>query len=265
MGLKMRTPSLDSRQKNGVMGLQIRDISEKDKTWQHKSWKQSGYIGAFERDKKGDVYISPMPYVSLLKNPPALQNQIYIIDSSTAEMSLFMKLPWEDAPNSKNPFGTMGLYYDCDTQSLYVSSLAGSKPMQEKGTIFQIDIKTRKIISKLENVDAIGIGVFNTNKGKKLYFGSARNSSLFSISLDDKGHFLGEKKYELSLSQLKGGDSTIIKKITFTKKQSKFYMTLKDIEFGFRLLAENNPRKRKYHFQWDKSVNEWNFEGLTTY
>lgn len=261
--LKMTAPSLDSRQQDGSMGLQIRDYAHKNKTWQHQSWLKPGYIGAFDRDQQGNVYVTPMPYVSLLKNPPEEQSQIYIIDSKTAEMSLFMKLPTEGPPNSRNPFGAMGLYYDCDTQSLYVSSLAGSKPMQENGVIYQIDIKTRKIVSTLKNIDVIGLGVFNTKKGKRLYFGSARNSYLYSISLDKKGQFFGEKKYELSLSKIKGGDSTIIKKIKFSKKENSFNMTLKEIEFGFRLLAENNPYKKKYHFKLDESGNKWNFERLS--
>lgn len=162
-------------------------------------------------------------------------------------------MPLSDRPDSKNPFGVMDLYYDCDTQSLYVSSLAGSKPMQENGITYQIDIKTRKVVSTLKNVDVIGLGVFNTKKGKRLYFGSARNSYLYSILLDNQGHFLGNKKYELSLSQIKGGDSTVIKKI-------KFNMTLKDIEFGFRLLAKSNPYKKKYHFKLAESGHTWDFE-----
>lgn len=259
----MRAPSFDSRQKDGSMGLLIRDQSQKNKTWQHKSWIKSGYIGSFDRDRKGNVYVFPTPYVSLKENPPEEQNQIYIIDSQTAELSLFMKLPAENTPNSKNPFGVMGLYYDCDTDSLYVSTLAGSKPKQEKGAIYQIDVNTKKILSKFENVDAIGVGVFNTNKGKRLYFGSARNSHLFSIKLDNQGGFIGEKNYENSLSQIKGGDSTVIKKVVFSQKNKQFFMALKEIEFGFRLLAENNPFKKKYNFEWGQKNNKWEFIGLT--
>ena len=261
--LKMRKPSLDSRQQDGSMGLLIRDFAKKDTSWQHKSWEKSGYIGAFDRDKQGHIYVVPMPYVSLLVNKPEEQNQIYRIDSSTAKMSLFMKLPTKTQPNARNPFGAMGLFYDCDTNSLYVSSLAGSQPMKEMGVIYQIDLKTKKIVSKLENTDAIGIGVFNDETGKKLYFGSARNSNLFSIALDNEGHFSGEKRYELSLSQIKGGDSTVIKKVQFAKKNSQFYMILKEIEFGFRLLAENNTHKKKYNFQRDKTSHKWVFKGFS--
>lgn len=260
--LKMRAPSLDSRQQDESMGLLIRDNAQQNRTWQHKSWLQSGYIGGFDRDQQGNIYVAPMPYVSLLKNPPEIQNQIYQIDPKTAKMSLFMKLPTQNPPNAKNPFGTMGLYYDCDTHSLYVSSLAGSLPLKERGVIYQIDVRSKKILSKLENTDAIGVGVFNTKKGKRLYYGSARNSHLFSIGLDQKGHFQGDKKYEVSLSRVKGGDTTVIKKVQFSNIKNKIIMSLKEVEFGFRLTAENNPNKKKYAFELDQTNSQWIFQGI---
>ncbi len=263
--LAMRMPSIDSRLTDSSMGLLIRDFSKKDEVWQHPSWKISGYVGAFERDDKGNIYVTPLPYVSLQDNPPEKQNQIYRIDSKTGEMSLFMVLPATDKPNNKNPFGTMGLHFDCDTKSLYVSSVAGSKPMQEKGVILQVDINTKKILSKFENTDVIGLGVFNTPQGKKLYFGSARDPYLYSVALDKQGHFVGDKKYELSLSELEGGDTTIIKQIKFKLKNNKATMVLKDMEFGFRLLAENNPIKKKYNFEFDQKESKWTFKGLGTY
>ncbi|MEE9445536.1 MAG: hypothetical protein V3V19_07715 [Cocleimonas sp.] len=263
--LKMKSPAMDSRQADGNMGLQIRDYSQKDKTWQHPSWEASGYIGAFDRDNKGNLYVSPLPYVSLQKNPPEKQNQVYQIDTKTAEMSLFMTLPSSNKADSKNPFGVMGLYFDCDTQSLYVSSVAGSTPMQEKGVIFQIDLETKKIVSTFENIDVVGLGVFNTPKGKRLYFGSARDSSLYSVGLDQQGHFLEDKRYELSLSQLEGGDTTVIKKLKFKKRKNDFLMILQDMEFGFRLMAENRAFQKNYNFEFNKDENKWSFKGVSRY
>jgi uncharacterized protein YkuJ len=263
--LGMKAPSLDSRQNDGSMGLQIRDYAQKNKVWQHPSWKMSGYIGAFERDNKGHVYVSPLPYVSLQKNPPEKQNQFYQVDSQTGEMRVFMSLPSSSKPDRNNPFGVMGLYFDCDTQSLYVSTVAASTAMQEKGAIFQLDIKSKTIKSKFTDIDTIGLGVFNTAEGKRLYFGSARDSSLYSVALDQKGGFTGEKRYELSLSQLEGGDTTMIKKIKFKQRKELFTMTLQDMEFGYRLMAENRPFKNNYHFEFNKADNKWEFKGLSRY
>jgi hypothetical protein len=257
--LNMQQPAIDSKQQGHNGGLLIRDIRNRNHAWQHKSWEQSGFIGAFDRDNKGNIYVAPLPYVSLLKNPPEKQNQIYLIDHKSAQMSLYLKLPSEFEPNSKNPFGSMGIFYDCETHSLYVSSVAGSLPKQEKGVIYQIDLNTNKIISSLKNTDAVGIGIFNTLKSKRLYFGSARKPYIYSIKLDQNGSFTGPKRYELSLSQIQGGDTTVAKKFVFKKVQNKYQMTIKETEFGFRLMAENNLNRKKYHFQYSISADKWKF------
>ena len=261
--LKMKAPSLDSRQAQNQSGLAIRDVSEKNKTWQHPSWKQTGYIGSFDRDEEGNIYVSPMPYVSLLNNPAEKQNRLYKIDKDTAEMSLFMELPAHNLPNTKNPFGAMAMAFDCDTQSMYVSSLAGSEPKSEYGAIYQIDLKTKKIISSFKNVDAIGINIINHKDNKTLYFGSARNPHMFSIKLDKDGKFSGNKQYELSLSELDTGDTTVIKKVSFQTVKNQYLMRLKEIEFGFRLFAENKPFKKIYVYQFDQNSEKWQFKGLT--
>ena len=261
--LKMQQPAIDSKQQGHNGGLLIRDITNLNHVWQHQSWSQSGYIGAFDRDNKGNIYVAPSPYLSLQVNPPHLQNQLYLIDNNTAQMSLLMKLPSTKTPNNKNPFGAMGLFYDCDTNSLYVSSLAGSLPTQENGVIYQIDLASHKVISKLEHTDVIGIGVFNTMKGKRLFLGSARKPHIYSIPLDEKGRFIGTKRYEISLSEIKGGDTTVAKKILFKKVANKYQMIIKETEFGFRLMAESNPNRKKYHFQYSISKDKWIFKQIS--
>ncbi|MBL4772777.1 MAG: hypothetical protein JKX98_04015 [Alcanivoracaceae bacterium] len=257
--LKMRQPAIDSKQQGHSGGLLIRDITNINHIWQHQSWLQSGYIGAFDRDNKGNIYIAPLPYLSLKKNPPEQQNQIYLIDNNSAQMSLLMKLPSKEIPNNKNPFGVMGLFYDCETHSMYVSSIAGSVPKQEKGVIYQLDLTSNQVVSKLEHIDAIGLGVFNTLKGKRLYFGSARKPHIYSVKLDKEGHFKGSERYEMSLSEIQGGDTTVAKKILFKKVANKYHMIIKETEFGFRLMAESNPNRKKYHFQYSISKDKWDF------
>ncbi len=259
--LNMQQPAIDSKQQSHAGGILIRDVAT-NRTWQHPSWQQSGYLAGFDRDKKGNLYVAPLPYVSLTDNPPQKQNQIYKIDANSAQMELFLKMPSGEIPDNKNPFGTMGLFYDCDTNSLYVSSLAGSKPRAEKGVIYQIDLASKKVVSQLAQTDAIGIGVFNTLKGKKLYFGSARSPHVYSVLLDENGHFIGKKHYEFSLSTIQGGDSTVVKKMIFSKQKGKFVMTLKETEFGFRLLAENNLNRKKYHFHYSLAADKWTFFAL---
>ena len=263
-GLKMEAPSLDSTQAKGSMGLVIRDISKKNKIWQHSSWQQTGFIGSFDRDKEGNIFVSPLPNISLLKNPAETQNRLYKIDKDTAEMTLFMELPAHNFPNSKNPFGIMAMAFDCDTESLYVSSIAGSGPKRENGVIYQIDLKTKKIMSRLENTDAFGLNVFNHKKAKKLYFGSAREPHIFSVELNKEGKLIGQKNYELSLTELQGGDTTVVKKISFGTIKKQYVMNIKETEFGFRLFANNKLFEKTYVFALNQDTNDWSFKGITT-
>ncbi len=261
--LNMQQPAIDSKQHGHQGGLLIRDIINRQHIWQHDSWQLSGFIGGFDRDNTGQIYIAPLPYVSLEKNPPELQNQLYVIDKKSAQMSLFLKLPSTHLPNNKNPFGTMGLFYDCDTNSLYVSSVAGSTPKQQNGSIYQIDLTNNKIVSELNQTDTIGLGVFNTLKGKKLYYGSAREPHIYSVILDENGHFTDSIHYEFSLSGIKGGHSTLAKKISFDKFNNKYQMIIKETAFGFRLMAENNPNRKKYHFDYSIAQDKWRFSHTT--
>lgn len=255
-----RQTAIDSRQR-GFMGLRLQDM-QSGKTWQHETWDDAGHVGAFERDRQGNIYVAPTPEVSLTENPPELQNRIYKIDAQTAEMTLFMALPWASQPSPSNPFGVLGLAYDCNTDSLYASSVAGSSAKQEKGRIYQIDVKNKKIINQLDNMDAIGVGVFNGKKDKRLFYGEARSSNVFSIGLDAKGGFYGEPRYEFSLATLQGGNSTKAKKIRFKETAKPVYrMIVKEMEFGFRLPAENNPYNNQYLFQY-QADDTWKFLGV---
>jgi hypothetical protein len=258
--------AIDTRQE-GYMGIRL--VNAQGKHWQHPSWDNAGHVGAFDRDNQGNIYVVPSPDVSLENNPPELQNRIYMIDGKTAEMRLFMELPADNLPSTQNPFGTMGLSYDCNTQSLYASTLSGSTRQEIKGSLFQIDPVTKRIKSTLKAVDAIGIGIFNDKQQKRLYYGEARSSNVYSVPLDGKGGFIDDRRYEFSLATLKGGNTTSARKIQFRKRgEGVFWMIVKEMEFGFRLPAENNPYKNQYIFEYKKSANHqenksfWTFLGV---
>lgn len=250
--------AIDTQQR-GYMGLRLLNPQTR-KTWQHPTWDDVGHVGAFTRDNAGNIYVAPTPEVSLANNPPALQNRIYKIDTKTGEMSLWLDLPAVAPPSLSNPFGTMGLFYDCDTDSLYASSLAGSEARQVHGRIYRIDLASQQVKAQLEAVDAIGIGVFNGIEHKRLYFGSARSSDVYSVALDAHGDFTPELRHEFALASLPEGNTTSVRKFEFVKKQEQYVMQLKETEFGFRLLAENNPRKRVYRFIYQSAQDRWEFK-----
>ncbi|MGV6810480.1 MAG: hypothetical protein ACWA5U_11470 [bacterium] len=244
--------AIDSRQE-GFTGLRL--INAQGKTWQHPSWDDAGHVGAFERDQHGHIYVAPAPDVSLKDNPPELQNRLYRVNAQTGEMQLFMALPAEHLPSVSNPFAVMGMAFDCQTGSLYVSSIAGSSPTTIRGQILQINVADKTIRSTLNAVDAIGIGTFNDREQKRLYYGEARSSNIYSVPLTAQGQLMPQKRYEFSLATLKGGNTTSARKIRFQQKradpnQPLYWMIIKEMEFGFRLPAENNPFKQRYIFAY---------------
>ena len=248
-------------QQQGYMGLRLLQ-PQSGKSWQHPSWDDAGHVGAFARDSGGNIYVAPTPEVSLAENPPALQNRLYRIEAQTGEMALWLELPAVAPPSPSNPFGVMGLFYDCDTNSLYASSLAGSEPKQANGRIYRVDVATKKVMSQLENTDAIGVGVFNGAEHKRLYFGSARSSDVYSVALDAAGDFTADARHEFALATLPDGNSTSVRKFSFGQERGgQYVMQVKELEFGFRLLAENNPHRRMYRFAYQPEQDSWQFAG----
>lgn len=251
--------AIDTQQR-GYTGIRLLNV-QNNQSWQHPSWDDAGHVGAFVRDSAGNIYVTPTPEVSLAENPPVLQNRIYKIDARTGKMALWLELPAVAPPSQSNPFGAMGLFYDCDTNSLYVSSLAGSEPRQAHGRIYRIDVASQQVKAQLEATDAIGVGVFNGMEHKRLYFGSARSSDVYSVALDAKGDFTQDVRHEFALASLPDGNSTSVRKFEFGQdRQSRYLMQVKELEFGFRLLAENNLHKRVYHFVYQPDVGAWQFE-----
>ncbi len=249
--------AIDTQQR-GYTGLRLLNPQTR-KTWQHPTWDDAGHVGAFTRDEDGNIYVAPTPEVSLADNPPALQNRIYRIDAKSGEMALWLELPAVTPPSQSNPFGTMGLFYDCDTSSLYASSLAGSEPRQAHGRIYRIDVASGQVKAQLEATDAIGVGVFNGAQHKRLYFGSARSSDVYSVALDASGNFTEEVRHEFALATLPDGNSTSVRKFEFAERSGQYVMQVKEMEFGFRLLAENNPHKRVYRFTYQAGDERWQF------
>lgn len=246
-------------QQQGYIGLRLLE-PQTGKAWQHPSWDDAGHVGATTRDRQGNIYVAPTPEVSLAENPPELQNRIYQIDSQTGEMKLWLELPPAAKPSAANPFGVMGLFYDCDTNSLYVSSLAGSSAQQVKGRLYQVDVATAKVIDQIEQVDAIGVGVFNGLPHKRLYFGSARSSDVYSLPLDAQGQFVNQPRHEFALAALPNGNTTSVRRFVFAKTNNAYALQVKELEFGYRLLAENNLKRRNYNFSYQVAQDAWLFQ-----
>jgi hypothetical protein len=190
--------------------------------WQHPTWKQAGNLSALATDQRGDIYVIPSPRINLIDNPPELQNTLYKIDRSSGEMRVALKFPVAKPISQRNPFAGMGLHYDCISDSLYLSSIAGSDASQERGSLFRIALQPRPAIAaRYDGFDAIAIASATTSGSKhadRLLLGRARNAEVWQMQLDAKGDFVGEPTRWLDLFGLGPDGNERARKFELTTK-----------------------------------------------
>ena len=249
--------AIDLRQSSESRGMRLIDMKT-GKILKLPGWDKFGYLGLYALDDKGNIYTSPVPYVSIDINPPEEQNKILIVDTRTGKMSEFMRLPSDNPPSPKNPFGVIGLAFDCETKSLYASSVAGSSFKNESGKVFQIDPETKKIKGTLDNHDVLGLAVFKGIKGKRLYMGMARKPEVYSVGLKEDGGFGDDFRYEFSLKDVPGGANIKAHRI----KIKNSIMTLKTREFSYSLIAASNTMRTIYTFKYIPEKDKWEFVEL---
>lgn len=234
-------------------------LVEGERKYQHPSWKSAGSLAPIQRDASGNAYAAPAPWIDTLENKPDEQNKVYRIDGQTQKMTEFVELPKRRA-TAENPFGVLGLTFDCDTNSLYAASVAGSTRRETNGGLYQIDAKTGKLISSREGIDAIGLGVFNSAKGKRLYYGLARNSEVWSIDLNDDGSFANEPRREVSFENLGARGDDKARRINFVQNAQNFEMVVIGIEFGFNLIAPSEKQEVLHRYTYDLAKDVWNYQ-----
>jgi hypothetical protein len=253
--LGFSNPALSTSEK-ARPGLWVIEAQEGGRRYQHPSWARAGFLAPIERDGEGNVYVAPAPTINTLLNPPAEQNAVWRVDAQTQQMEQFVVLPNAAPTNEQNVFGALGLAYDCETASLYVSSVYGSTRMQEAGRIYRVDAKTKQVAAQLENMDAFGLRVFNSIKGKRLYYGLARRAEIWSVDLDDAGNFTGKPRREFSLDGLGPRGNDKARRINFL---SATEAAVFGIEFDFNLIAPTEKQETLYRFRYDPLKDSWQY------
>lgn len=243
-----------------VTGLKMVDGSNPQNVYKHPSWASAGFLGPVMADGQGNIYTVPVPRISLIDNPLQQQNRIYRVDTNTAEMKLFVELPAAAPPGPQNAYGALGLGLDCETNSLYVSSVAGSTADKELGRIFRIDLSSGKIVAQLDGIDAMGLGVFKTGREKRLYFGSTRVSEIRSIGLDTQGNFVGSQRVEFPISAPGASGSDKARRITFTDAGE---MQIAGRQFDYNLVANTRQPRLQYVFRYQPATQSWSFVSYT--
>lgn len=243
----------------GVVLIELSDVrnlqSERTKLYQHPSWRSAGYVGAIATDQLGNSYILPKPTVNMENNPEEHMHTVYRIDSKTGILDSFVKLPIQFHRSLQNVFGLMGSYYDCETQTLFVSSVAGSNAQQQLGQVYAIDVNTRKTTQILDSTDILGLTLRKELTGDyRLYYGSARESILYSLPLDKNFIATAGPKMEIDINGIGPRGDDRVRKIRF---QSDGSMIATGTPFFYNLTpAAINPESN-YVFIQNKESGVW--------
>ena len=237
-----------------LKGLVLMESGDPPRAWQHPSWSQFGWLAGIHYDEKGNVYSVPAPRINVFDNKPDEQNRVLKVDSATGEMKVLANLPAAAPVNEQNPYGALGIAYDCETRLLYVSSMAGSTRSNEVGRIFAVDPDTGAVKFMRNATDAIGLHLFKIGGEKRLYFGRARETEIVSILVDRSGAFVGEPRPEISLEGLGPRGDDHARRISFTPTNE---MLVWGIEFNVNLVAPTEKQETQYRFRFDALTKRW--------
>jgi hypothetical protein len=244
-----------------IMGLVLKESSQAGnvnaattKQMQHPSWLTGGWLAPILIAGNGDIFTAPAPFINILNNPISNNNTIYKIDGKTGVMEVYLKLPNADSINTENPFGIIGMALLCETNTLYVSSLAGSKRHAENGHIYAIDLNDKKIIDQINNTDAMGMGISYITGKRKLYYGTGRSSDVYDVTLDKKGKFSSKPTFAFTLQDLgiRGDD-----KVRKIRPDNKDNLVINAMEFNYNLIAPREKQESVYKFAYDEETKKW--------
>jgi len=228
--------------------------------YQHPSWKKAGYLSTISFDQMGNVYTVPAPLISMLYNETEKLNTIYKIDANNGEMTEWVNLPFTSKPSSRNPYGLLGINYDCQDHFLVASTIAGSDRYNERGVIYLIHPQNKKTTDSLTNFDAMGLGFgMDESRKKRLYYGSVRTGHIFSVVVNAKGKM--DKKTirkELSLEGYGPRGDDKARKIKFSGNQ----LLVSGTAFNYNLQAASEKPETLYTFIWLEKEKKW---GLINY
>ena len=216
-----------------------------------KSWKRFDHFSSYILDPKGHMYLTPMPYITIEPNSFELQKSIYKLNSNSGKLSIWMTLN-EVKAGTNNPFGLIALDYDCEDDTLWVSAIDESNYTHSRGVIYHIDIQSKKILQKVEGLDALSLRLIETKKGKFLLAGSSRDNALYA--------------YEIKNRKLSTTFSKVLELPDFNQRirkidiGSKNTLGLQSIPFTYTLIAEtgeDSTVREKYKAQWDSNEIRW--------
>ncbi len=245
--------STSEKKKMGLCFVELNETGE-NKIYQHPSWKKAGFLSAMAITEKGEIFCVPTPVINTLHNKVEEQNFLYKMNVQTQELSKAIALPILAKANNNNPYGLVGLAYDCDSKVLYASSLMGSTLEKERGVVYAIQTSDMKIIGQLTDIDVMGIGLIRKGNEKRLMLGNTRNGIIQSIALNENGTFKDKPIDEFSLEGLGQRGDDIAKKIRMAADGT---LTITGIQFYYNLTAPTEKPESKYIFKYMPLQQQW--------
>lgn len=244
LGISKPLISTADRMRSGLLMFPSLPDGTLGKALQLPSWTSAGRLGPFVGDERGNITVAPVPNVNTLENPPERQNWLYRVSSEDGQLDVFAKIAVEHMPSQQNPYGIIGLAYDCQQKIIYASTISGSAFDREVGKIVAIDALTAKQVSELKGVDAIGVGVGSEDNQSYLFIGSARDSLILKVKLNADGTF-AELKPQIAF-KLDRFNTQKARKI----RVSDNIMTVFTTEFYYNLVAQTEFEQPTRQFIW---------------
>jgi len=219
-----------------------------------KAWERFGPFGTYALDREGNLYLAPMPFISIEPTTFTLQKKLFRLDSQTGKLKIWME--FDDVhPSPQNPYGVVSVAYDCEDGSLWVSAIDESDYRTQRGVLYHVDPRNKKVLTKREGVDLLTIRVLRTKKGKVLLGGSARNPVLLAFELTKEGE-IGAPHEILQLPD----PSLRIRKIKVTGPNR---LLLETIPFSYTLIAQTDGGgtfRRVFEAEYDTERRIWHLK-----
>jgi hypothetical protein len=251
--------STSEKRKMGLVLLGLGIDGERSKTYAHESWDDQGYLSSITRDRTGHIYVAPKPNVNMLHTNTENLNTIFRVHAEKEVMAAFQNLPGPVVVSNENPYGILGLQYDCHTDHLLVSTVNGSTREMENGKVYGVNTWTGQLLPLVNHMDILGLTVADLSNGKlQLLLASARESLIFALPISRDLNVLGPAKPVISLEGLGPRGDDRGRKMEFDNGQLIIYGT----PFYYNLSAPTIPKETKYTFSWEEVAGRWQLRSV---
>lgn len=256
--------STSERDRVGLVAVEHDAAGRRSRDWQHASWSRYGALASLAIDRHGDVWVIAVPRIHAAQADLDRLRMLYRVDGVSAELAPAFALPVQHAPHSRNPFVALGLGYDCDWDSLFVSLVDGSTPSSERGRLVHLRLHPEPgLIAEYPGVDAIAVSVLRSEGGKWLLYGRARAGRIEALALDGEGRFRGAPVAVADLSGLGPDGNDRARRIDVLEGGG---LVVHGTPFQFNLAppAAGWPTLH-YHYAWDSAARAYRFEGYRVF